>query len=464
MLAGIMSPAGYAFRTRELIDSLQKELPKCKTPEDSIRVLYDIMDTNDGPALEMKTGKMLLNIATRLDKQNIIRDIIPRIAVMAKKDSVEISKLLRATDMIKRERDRKAIRVFIKVMRASAEANYMPQDKLREVILKYADEDMTPKDDIYEDILDLYLTVIFLGNTTNGNLYIEYLDRLDKLISRIPEDQHYLRSLYYTTAANCHTRNNNYERAIECDRELLKMISNLEQQFHEDGRIYRNYDRNRYVSYRRMLSNYHGLTKDEINDLYSKCSHIADINASVNKDFNTTYGPAIYRHMAEGNYRAAIPLIKKSLESNSDNYRRRKLLDMLITAADSVGDEKVENDAYVEYNALLKEQLMQQSVEASRELQIRYDVNSLRNEKEKAEIEKRELEIRTSQIIIIVALIALLILAVLLMVLYRSNFNLRNRIKDQLVENKKLNTLIEGMLSEADNIAGTHDARKSRKE
>lgn len=460
-----MSPAGYAFRTRELIDSLQAELPKCKTPEDSIRVLYDIMDTNDGPALELKTGKTLLNIALRMNKQDVIRDIIPRISVMAKNDSLEMVKLLETSNVIKNEQDRKAIRLFIKVMRASAEANYMPQDKLRKVILKYAQEDMTPKNDIYEDILDLYLTVIFLGNTTNGNLYIEYLDRLDNLISRLPQDQHYLRSLYYTTAANCHTRNNNYERAIECDRELLKMIDKLEKRFHEDGRIYRNYDRNRYVSYRRMLSNYKGLTKEEIDELYEKCSRLADTNASVNKDFNTTFAPAIYRNMSEGNYRSAIPLIKKSLESNTDNYRRRQLLDMLITAADSTGDVSVENDAYVEYTALLKEQLMEQSAEASRELQIRYDVNTLRSDKEKAEAEKHDMETRTNQIIIIVALIALLILAVLLMILYRSNFALRNRIKDQLAENKKLNTLIEGMLSEADNIAGTTDARKStRKE
>ncbi len=463
MIAGFITPAIHANRTVELVDSLQSLLPKCKTPDDSIRVLYDILDTNDLPAVELKTGNLLLDIAIRKNNQDIIKDIIPQIAIVAKNDSTELARLLKDSDHISKEQDRKAIKLFIEVVKASVQANYIPQEKLREVILKYAAEDMTPKHDIYEDILDLYRMVIFLGNTTNGNLYTEYLERLDQLIQRLPDDQYYLRSLFYTTAANCHTRNNNYERAIECDRELLKMIDQLESQFHQSGRKYRNYDRNRYICYRRMLSNYQGLTKNEIKELYALCSRLADSNASVARDFNTSCAPAIYRNMAEGEYAAVIPLINKSLTTVTDNYRRRQLLGMLIEAADSIGDQSVAKDAYKEYTNLLHEQLLEHSAEASRELQIRYDVNTLRTEKEQAEIDKKELEVKTSQRIIIVALIALLVLAVFLMVLYRSNFALRNRVKDQLEENKKLNTLIEGMLSETDNIAGTTDARHLKK-
>lgn len=457
---GVITPVSAVAR-QNVADSLMNQLKFRKTASDSLKLLYDVFDVSLQSS-KAKSGRMLLELAKHTDNQAVLIDVIPQMAVLLKLDSLMPAKLNVYADLIKNPDHKEAVKIFIDVVRASVEANYIPESELREVLLKYAGEDMIPKNNRYEDILDLYRMVIFLGTTTHGNLYLEYLDRLDNMIVELPEEFNYLRNLYYTTAANVYTRNQNYKKAIEADKKLIEVIGKLDATYKKMGRSYRNYDRFYYISYRRMLGNYQGLTLDEIKDIYSKCAVLAENDREVAYDFYGEGRPTIYRLMAIGDYEGAVPRLKKALPLVKDNFTRRNLMSMLVTAADSIKDEATLLEALKEYNVMLREAIDEKSAEAYRELQIRYDVNQLKTEKETLEFEKKEVEVATGQRVISVALAALLIFAVLLMVLYRSNFTLKRKIRDMQKDNLGLHRTIESILDESTNLPGTLDVREGK--
>ena len=445
-----------------IADSLMNQLKFQKSADDSLKMLYNIFDATDYQK-KVKPGMMVLDLARRSDNQLALMDFIPQVTSLVSKDSAAMKTMLEYTDYLKDEETRKTIRLFVLVKKAAEEANYIPEDKQREVLLKYAREDMTAKGDMYEDILDLYRMVIFLGNYDKGNLYLEYLTRLEKMLDEVAPEFGYIHNLYYTTAANCHTRNDNPAKAIEVDKKLLETIALLEKRYKDMGRIYRDYTRYYYICYRRMLGNYKALTMDEIKDIYAKCALLAANNSEIAADFYGEGRPTIYRLMAQGDYKGAVPKIKKALPLVRDNYTRRRLLSMLVAASDSINDNATLLTALKDYNQLLKTTIEEQSVSAYEELQIRYDLNQLKADKQELEMEKKEVEVATGQRVITVALSALLIFAVLLMFLFRSNFKLKQRVKEMKSQNVNLHKYIEESFDEASNLPGTLDVRQDNK-
>lgn len=455
----LIKQEAYAISYQAVADSLMGQLKFQKTADDSLKMLYDIFDASDHK-YKLAPGKMVLDLAKRTGNQLALIDFIPQVASLVTKDSVLMNDMLEYTKAIKDPEHAKTVRLFIYVKKAAMEANYYPDKYEKETLLKYARQSDIPDPDVYDEILDLYRMVIFLGNRNRGNLYLEYLTRLEELISEIPSDFAYLLNLYYTTAANCHTRNGNYEKAIEMDRKILEIISNLEERYKKMGRKYRDYHRYYYISYRRMLCNYPGLSLDEVRDLYNKCEDLAKKDDEIARDFSREERPAIFRYMAEGNYKEVVPRINKALPMISDNAIRRKLLGMLVEAADSINDQATLLYALKDHNKMLQQRVDEQSVEAYRELQIRYDVNKLKNDKERLSREKKQVEVATGQRVIAVALAAVLIMAVVLMFLYRSNFSLKRKIRDTQEENASLRKTIDELLGESATLHGTLNVRQ----
>ncbi len=439
-------------------DSLMSLLKYQKTADDSLKMLYNIFDASDQKN-KVNPGRMVLELARRTNNQLALVDFIPQVTSLVVRDSLMIEEMLEYTKSIEDPDAAKTVKLFILVKKAADEANYIPDSDLREVLLKYARANMVQRDDFYKDILGLYRMVIFLGNTKRGNLYLEYLTRLEEMIAKLPIKFGYLTSLYYTTAANFHTRTGNYAKAVEMDRKILEIIAQLEDRYKKMGRHYRDYSRFYYICYRRMLSNYPALSLDEIKDLHAKCAMLAESDPEVASDFYGEGRPTIYRLIAFGDYADAVPRIKKALKVVTDNASRRRLLGMLVMAADSINDEPTLLTALKDYNRMLNTALDEQAAEAYSELQIRYDINQLQDEMEHLAIEKKEVEVATNQRVISVALAGVLVLAVALMFLYRSNFTLKRRMRDTKDENAQLHQTIESMLGDSA-LKSTLDVRQ----
>ena len=91
-------------------------------------------------------------------------------------------------------------------------------------------------------------------------------------------------------------------------------------------------------------------------------------------------------------------------------------------------------------------------------MQIRYDVNNLRAERDRLEKDKTSLEMATDQKVISISLAALFVLAIIVMLLYRSNFKLRRKLYVAKEENKSLQANIESILDNG-TPQGSRDVR-----
>lgn len=457
LLSWLLAPQARAYSNQAKADSIASTLSRVSAPADSIRILLDVYDLAEQKR-KPEVAERILDLAVRTKDHVVMADIIRQLSVLKVRDANSLRRLLDLAKQLPEDRERKAVELFVKMELATNEATYTTEEERVKYILKYAKEDLTPKGDLYEDLIDLGRMVFFLGRAAKGSMYIEYLQRLEEMIELLPEDHFYVRNLLYTAAANFYTQNNNPQKGVEFDRLLLKQIGKLEKIYAEKGRKYRNFDRYYYICYRRMLRNYKALPLQEVKDLYARCAILADKDDEINSDFYGIGRPTVYRLLAEKDYKGVIPYIKKSLESASDDNLKRELLGALVEASDSIGDNETLSDALQEYNHMLEEKLRVESEVTYRELQIRYDVNNLRAERDRLEKDKTSLEMATNQKVISISLAALFVLAIIVMFLYRSNFKLRRKLYVAKEENKSLQANIESILDDG-TPQGTRDVR-----
>lgn len=444
---------------------LRSQLADVKTSNDSLKILFDIYDltTYDDRRL---IGDEIMNIAVRTGQDDVLAEFVPQMAALSRQEESRMKKLLEYANHIDNTDTRKGVKLFVNVMRAVNDVTYTTDEELHDKIIEYAKANLESSGDQFQDVLDLYRLVLYVGRSAKSGLYLEYLDRLDAMIKQLPENCYQIRNLHFTSMANIHTQNGNGAKAIEADKNLIEVIRGLEEKYKKAGRKYRNYDRFYYISYRRMLRNFKSLSLDEVKEYYTKCAMLAEKDEEVRGDFEGECRPTIYRLMAEHQFAEALPKIKHfmklSEEWGRDHNVRKEMLGLLVAAADSVGDNAALLSALKEYNKDIQEQLVRNSEETYRSLQIRYDINELREANTQLQLEKKDQQLSENQKLIMVALAAVLVFAVFVMTLYRRNFNLRQRSHDLRRENERLHKYMEQLLDDG-NPAGSLDIRKRSK-
>lgn len=397
-------------------DSLLHELSLAKTPQDSIPLLYHLSDIakskNDRQqplATLVGTARHANNISVELDALRNYCNIITR-------DDSLMYLCLKIAQSLPPSNERDEAITFIKVNRISSKARSLPESEktkiLQELISNYQKGE---SQNLYEEIKRLYEVCLYLSHSTTGGLYSEYLEKLHELINKLPADgRKVLPTMYYTQLAIIYTKNHEYEKAIAADKELLKIIRQLEEEYKRQGRIYKNYDTNYYICYRRILSNFPVLSPKEIEYYYQRIIEIAQRNNAVKGDFETGKRPEILYLMARKEYSKALPIIKKVINHSDNKPFRMELLQYMIKAATHVNDKTTLLQATTQYNTLLEEYNRTKSAEKYRELQILYDVNELKTQNAQLELEKRESEIESGKAIIRITFIAITILTLLL--------------------------------------------------
>lgn len=430
---------------QELADTKYASLREAKSAKDSINILYDVYDLTEQKN-KTKIGWEILNIAERVEDYEVLYEMIPQMSATDLQDRDKLNDLLEMAKRLPDCNHGKAVETFVRVQIAASEGSFLSPEERNKKLLKYLKEDITPKPDKYQNFLDLYRVVVFLGYSHDGNMYMEYLERLGDMIKDMPEIGFGFPSRYYTSAANFYTRNDFPEKAIEADQQLLNLISELEKYYAEKGRKYRDYSRFKYLCYRRMMSNYEALSKSELEELYRKCEQLAQDNPELNEDFYQFRMPDAYYLMGTGQYEKAVPALESALAHTKTRHVRFKLLRRLQAAADSTNNQAALMHALKDYNKMLEEKLMANTQDAVLEVQTRYEVRKLEEERRQAETEKHEMELEANEKLISIVLIALFALAIILMFLYRSHFSLIHKSRDLKASNDKLHQQIEELL------------------
>ncbi|MDE6577192.1 MAG: hypothetical protein K2K58_03365, partial [Muribaculaceae bacterium] len=430
---------------QEKADSLYKTLKSGMTSADSIKLLYDVYDLSRQKE-KVKIGNELVEVASRAKRYDVLDDMLPQLGALEYKNRDRFDELIKLSEQLPEGNDKKSVQTFLEVQKAIYDGQYASSDERQKILVEYLREDVNHKPDEYQNLLDLYRVVLFLGYSTEGNMYMEYLGRLEKMLNKMPDEHDFFHSRFYTTCANYYTRKGMHEKAIEADRNLLKLIDKMDKRYKAQGRQYRNYDRYRYLCYLRMLSNYKALSLKEVNEYYKNCKELADRSADLAVNFYEEQRPLAYLKLANKDYAGAVEILETAVKRPLNNSTRLNLLGELKAAADSSHNERVLLGALKEYNEGLEERLRLNSEEAMLELRMRYEVKRLEEEKRQAEIEKHELALASDEKLISLALIAVFVLAVVLMFLYRSHFSLIHRSRDLKTENDKLHERIEELL------------------
>ncbi len=418
-----------------LIEDLGKQLANTDNAKDSLKLLYDIYDLS-GRSNQSEYGWKILNLNRQLDNVDAQSDMLCQLSVLYLRNDSILQHLYNLAGQLPEGDRRSVTQLFVKLQRVTGQVAFLNEEermqRIRRILME---QDVKPTDEtsqsVYDKLEQLYSLVLYMGTTTRGSLYEEYLDKLSKMIDELPEDMYQLRNIFYTSSANFYTNNDMQEKALESDHKLLNAIEGLQKEYKNMGRDYRNYDVSLYVCYRRMLNNYKALNPDEIDQIYSKTMQLVHSNNDVRGDYENSRRIDIYYNMAKKNYSKALPLINNWLKVNHDKpLIRRQMLGMLQEAAKATGDQTSLVNALQEYNSLLEEYNNQQSAEAYREMQIRYDVSELKTRAAEAEIATRDAKISFNQKIILISLSAAFVLVVALLLLARRYGDMKRNLRE----------------------------------
>lgn len=426
-LTAMISVAGNAqkfndSRRIELIDSLQNELSRAKTYSDSINFYYDLFDLST-TSEKKNVGMALLDLANRHNDELVMLDIARRVgSASMKRDTTLKTTLLNRISTLPESRDREATESFLKItamrLRALNSTEEERRDQLNAYLRKYRAEDkhLTPR----ENMEMLFIICTYLDETVPGDLLTNYIDKLGDAIDKLPFHLYALYNMYYLDASIVYTNYGDSVKAVKASKRLLDIIDKLAEQSKSENRLYRNYSTHYYNTYRRLLANYKALTDEEVEDYYSKLVKCADSSLECYNDFTQSQRPTIYYLMAKKNYAKALPLIKKQVENPSNAKYRTQLYEMMLNAAEAVGDKEAMLTAALESNKLQKEHLTHNSQERAREFQILYDLNTLQAEKADLELRNREADLdrRHSRYMAILILAVLMLLAVIVVLIF----------------------------------------------
>lgn len=404
---------------QNVIDSLYAELPMAETATDSIHILYNILDCSP-TGKQGKILEQLYELSLSQDDQDITFDIIRQESNhYSSNDSMQQVLLNRTMEMTDSPQKRMT-ELFIKVRASAKKIRNLPEAERQQDLRDYlARHSASKRLDTYEKIEYLFYLCAYLRSATDGDLLIKYFKELQQLIDSLPARDIALRSLFYTQAAVSYLSNDMFEEAVDANKKLLDIIVEFEKQYKAEGRIYRNYDRSRYICYRRLLLCHSVLSPEEIDYYYEQLLSLASHYSELERDLQQRKRPTIYYLMAKERYAEALPLIKKLLDDPVNTREEyRYLVGAMITAAEATGNKDDLLKALKINNKLLRDRIIAKAAEGYKELQIIYEVNDLKQANDNLASVNNQMEEDRHRDIFLFSMIILSVLLILLGILY----------------------------------------------
>lgn len=324
-----------------LMEKYHRQLKHVTTARDSIRIMYYLFDLGDRAAQKDLAWK-LYNTAVHAQDMTTQMDMLRNMAVFHYKNDSIMNLLQTLADKIPNEEARTSTKTFIFNQQVNFRTGF-PEDekKIGAMLLdSIVNSHNLQGNDVYDRIALLYQIIQYIGTEAGGSLFAECMDKYAMLIDRLPESDFPLKNQFYTTSAIFHSRmNGDQRRSVIYDKKLLEIMDMLQNMYIKQNRKYRNYDANKFTSYRRMLSNFKVLSPSEVQDIRDSIAMLEERNSDVKEEVEKYGRVDAYYQYSKGNFAEAIPFIKKALEKDRLSvYQRVKLDDMLMKAAKATGN------------------------------------------------------------------------------------------------------------------------------
>lgn len=436
--------------SREKVDSMRRELKEANYAPDSIMMLYNIFDASSRTE-QKKMAKDFYRTASHAGNVKVQLDLLRNFGNLFQKNDSILKLLIEQADSLPPSAEQKETILFLRLLRVSSQSQMStPEQKrnyLRKTLQKYRENQEKMSD--MEQIELLYTLCVYMKDTSEGELLGKYLKETEEKINELPYGLYALRNMFYAHSALFYTKNEKYQEAVEADRKLLAIMDSLDSEYKNIGRIYRDFDINRYVCYRRMLYNYPALSNGEVDKTMRGIWNLVESNKEIKDDFQGRPLAEAFYYTANKEYVKAKDRIEKVLKKDigGNAYLRLRLFRMLAEVANATGDTATELYALKEYSAHLSKYIESKSVERFRELQVIYDVENLKAEKDRLEADSYRAKEKNQRLLFggIVIISILLLVAVLVMYrLYRRSLKLSKglaRMNDTLKHER--NTLKE---------------------
>lgn len=418
-------------------------LKKALTPSDSIKILLDIYSLSDKLNRD-RIRTQLINLAQRSDNHEVIGTVLNELSTTTD-DTKDLARLIEISENLPEDTTKDNIQTVLKMEQAQAEAPSVEDSVMENEVAEYARQGMAIGTDPYKEIQNIYRVMTYLGTSSQGPLYFEYIKRLGELVEALPESDYAIKNLYYTTAAIFYTRKRDYKKAIEFDRKLISQLNNMQKRYSDPEKAKADLDYFYYVSYRRMLRNFKGLTPAEIEDAYRECVRLAQENLQAGEEFGNGGLTNSYYYMATGQYAKAVPELRKALsQPDISDFRKAELLGHLGYALRQTGDTKGELETLRAYTAMLLKDRSQRRDDMYKEIELRNSVNKLLMDEYKEEQQQRS----SNQVMRKTALTLVYVLALILIFMCQAYFRLRGKVKDLEIRNKRLHKDFENIFDD----------------
>lgn len=431
---GIIIPANPSA----VRDSLREELAHKHTAADSVRILYHIYDLQPRPR-KHETARELYDVAKRSGDYSTQLDILRQMANIYTNSDSALILIENEANTIPGGGETDETRLFIRLLHSTNRTNRSDinesEERLSELVRLYS---TTPPEKITEKIESLYTLCGLLAKATQGKVLEKYLRKLEDLADSIPTHTHVINNLICTRAAVAFSKSQSYNKIIEYDRKLLRIIDSLEQDYLYKGRIYRDYSPNRYTSYRRILGCYPILTRKEVERYYTEILRLAEKNPVVAHDLHRNERATIYYLMGTQQYPEAIEILMRQIDNPGNEFSRPALIEALAVAAKATGDEKAELRANKLYNDILKQRLESKDLERARELQIVYDIEDLKAENIALERKQQKSHLQFTHTVIFFCILIMIVLITVIIILSRQYKKIKKLMRDISDTNRNL--------------------------
>lgn len=459
-----------AEQRKQISDSLRVELSKVTSAADSVRLLYDILDlarydTRLGVAEELyATSKRGGSIATELD-------IMRRLGALYGAHGVEVEKITKLINEVAGmpiSEDQRMTLAFLRIQLNVINLwNNSPaerQKKVREMIL---DRRVTESRDPYDEVEYLFTICRYLQDDMTGNMVINYFKSLNDRLHDLPGDNLPLLSQYYVQASLIFSEAGQHQEAIEACRNLLKTIDQIEEKSKAENHRYRNYDINRFVAYRRLLSNYIALTDEEIDETYEKIQELGRKNPDIGNDVKNFQIPDIYYLMGKKRYGEALNLLDKQIDNPKNKQYLYNLYPMMVEAATQVGDKESLLKASLGYTDYLKSVIEGYAREHETKLTLLDDVREISGSKNDLIMQQRESSIENHKAMLRIALcggIGLILVIIVIVSFYIKGRYLTARLRqsnEELIQERDAMQATQKELIQARDHARRADSHKT---
>lgn len=439
LATAVGASAKIITRSDEIRDSLEHVLAHEQDPEARIKILYNIFDLSEYQVHRNNALRRLYDAAKLADKSEVQLDVLTHLANINRDNDTILVEIQRELEKFVDTPLQREVKLFVDMSRAdlltTRDSDAENNDHLSTLLKR---ESLHPTTDPYERALLLYTLCVHLGKTTRGELLEEYIKRLENQIEMMDLPAGSVRNLIYTRAAPVFTNNQNYRKAVEIDKKMLNIIDSLSDSYRVHGRPYRNLTTSRFTCYRRLLGNYKGLSPIEIETTYNKILELADQNERIAHDLNVVERTKIFYYLATDRNKEAVETIKRQIDKPSNKAYRFYYLNALVEAAEKIGDKQTQLEAAIELNKMLREEIDRRISERYRELEIIYDVNTLKESNAAAELARDQGRARAERMFVIMIGGVLIIMAFMLLILFRQNRKVKQLVAHQVKTSERL--------------------------